>query len=214
MANAYFHCKIVDTIAICIQKDLIDPVTPITQADFVTGAIPDLMVNDAQDITLFKYTGTQSNGSVDGVLAATNNQVYSVIAKLALTTTTDVEQFSVELNDFSTVNTTDATITNIGPAFPVGIKKYIHIDFQVMAARTDSEDYFRVGIWYDFKRKTGSLSLLKDTEYDKLQVGGLEGYLEVSGNSIQAKVKGQIAEDWTWTITKYEITQIIIPEDT
>ena len=209
----WFHCKVIDTTAVVIKKVTVDPVdVPIAQATFVTGEITN-PIRLSQSVFLFKYTGTQSNGSVNGVITTLDDEVMSIQGEFALSTDPIFASLA-ELGIFPTVTTINDTLTDLGDEFPVNENIYIHIDFQVTAIRTDGPDeYFRIGIYYDFYRDNGgSLTLHESTEYDK--VGGLQADLVVSGNAIQAEVLGNAAEDWAWTLTKYDITQVPIPADT
>lgn len=210
----YFHCIIVETIAVCVAKAAIDPVTPIAGADFVTGNItdPTFSSNTGQVLTLFKFTGTQSNGSVDGTIVAVNDDRVSLEADLLFSTDTgelSLDNFGV----FAAVSTDDNVTTAIGKEIEIPENKRLIIDVTFNGNRTDvAGTYLAKSISYGFSRKVGG-SLQEDfsVNHYKNGPGSLQADIVVNSNNIKGEVKGISSQDWDWKILKFDmfITDIV-----
>jgi len=200
---AFFHCVDIDGVNIALQVDTSDPVTPISQADFVTGDITNPLVGN-QNVFLFKYTGTASNGSTDGTMIAVDDEVISFKALMLMNADT------VKLDDIpesaALASTTDATPTVIG-ALPVREDVSLLVTVAIHAARTDASE--ETAYWvrrYTFIRiTTGALAVESSKLIDKNNPGGMNAVLVVSGNYIHAQVTGSAAETWKWAIAELKI---------
>ncbi len=204
---AYFHCYIVEgSIAVCVQKDAIDPVTPIAGANFVTGDVTDSTFTSStgQSIYEFKYGGTQSNGSVDGNIVAVANETVSLKAELAFSPDANqINSFSA-LGEFPTVATTTNTVTDLGNAWLLPEGKILFIDITFDAQRTDSFDLFRRSLRYTFYRKVAGSTIEEDADQYYLNAaGGIDAELIIATNSIKAQVTGKNGQNWSWKISAF-----------
>lgn len=201
MANGFFHCKVIEGDAVALQFDLIDPVTPIAKADFVTGSINNPVLIP-QPVNLFKFTGTQSNGSDDGTMIGVDNESTTLKAQLLMDTDAVQAGSFTATEDFPIVNTTDATPTPLGSGWELPEGKRVLIDITFDAQRTDSFDLYTRSLRYVIFRLQGGPATAFDDEdqYYKHGPNNITGELILSGNVIQAQVTGQVAQDWKWSI--------------
>ena len=203
MPNGFFHCKVIDSVAVALQVDSSDPVTPISQADFVTGSIVNPL-QVPQSPFLYKYTGTQSNGSVDGTMDAVDNQVTSLKARLIMGgNIVDYDSFTLKGSN-PTVTTTDATTTNIGNPWEVQEGKRLFITTLIDAERTDSLDLYNRALRYVIYREVGGSAIIDDEDqYYKNGPNSIKAELILSGNNIQGQVTGLVGQTWNWRLVEF-----------
>ncbi len=207
MANAWFHCKVIDSLAVCLKKVTIDPVdVPISEADFVTGEITDPTFTDVgQSIFVWKYTGTQSNGSTDGVIDAVGNEVTSFKAQIVMSTELVILNNLSELGYKPTLTTTDAIFQNIGDSWELAEGKRIFINIGIIATRTSGTfQVFSRRVRYEYYREVaGSVILVDDNQYWK-EGPGLKAEIIINTNDLQVRVRGNGSNTWEWTIVQFE----------
>ncbi len=200
---SYFHCIDIDGINVAIKVEEIDPVTPISQADFVTGDVTNPLIGQ-QDVFIYQYDGTASNGSTDGDMIGVDDDVISFKAELLMES--DAVSQSHLPEEITPFTTTDSTTTVIG-SLPIRENISCLIAFRVHAVRTAGGTII-TAFWeyrYSFVRETaGSLTL----EMEKLIVmdrpGGMDAKLITSSNNIHVEVTGVDDETWRWDITLFE----------
>lgn len=206
MANAWFHYKVIDSLAVCLKKVTVDPVdVPISQADFVTGEITDPTFTAAgQSIFVWKYTGTQSNGSTDGAINAVNDAITTYKAKIVMSTNEIILNNLAGLGYNPQLTTTNDTVTNYGNPWELLEGKRIFIDIGIIATRTDSFQTFSRRLRYEFWREVGGSTTLKDDNQYWKEGPGLRADILIVSNDLQVKVRGKSSQTWEWLQPHFE----------
>lgn len=207
---SYFHCKIIDTIRVCIKVEETDPVTPIPEADFVTGDVVNPVIGH-QKIFIFKYGGGLAvDGDTDGTIVGINDASLSLRGRILLNTDSAFIQELLENGSPSTTITTDA-VTALFGQLPINAGLSIHIKISIHAVRTDASE--KTAFWeyrYSFIRVAGTLVREKEILISQDRPGGMNAELIASSNNIELEVKGRVGETWKWTIADFKISMMEI----
>ena len=206
---AFFHCVNIDGVEVALQVDSSDPVTPISEADFVTGDITDPLLGH-QTVFLFQYNGDPSNGSTDGDMVGVDDDNISRKAEILMNA--DGVLPIDDLVGAKVTTTTDATPVIIDE-LKIQESRAVTLSIKIMMVRNDgsNESVSWWSYYYSYMRLTGGslaeigspILLGKDT------AGGGDAELIVSGEYIQVQVTGESSPAvMKWTITEFSLTEM------